>query len=380
MSRDGLMPKRRREGQPAHPHARPASSAPAAWSSRSSPPSCRWRRSSSSSTSARCSRSSSSTLGVWILRHTNPDMERGYRVPLVPWFPIIGILLCVYLATNLEARDVAALLRLDGDRPRHLLPLRLPPLAPAPGRGRRRPTPSFPAPRSRFAVSGPRGRAGVGRGSVSRRRSCMSRSVLVAALMALGLFTPSLAQAADELSTSNRLDDRRFVTIRAARLRARHRGRAATPPPASTPAARWAASGPRRSSSSTASGSASASDWIGPATRFTSGYGHVKMRLPAQRRAERRAHRLRARRAPRRARRPAPRGPGQAHGQAAHADALRADVDLPLGRDDAVRQTDLQPAPTGALRRPLARLHRVRHAAGRRSAARTTGAPPSAAR
>ena len=41
--------------------------------------------------------------GVWILRHTNPDMERGYRVPLVPLFPIIGILLCVYLATKLEA-------------------------------------------------------------------------------------------------------------------------------------------------------------------------------------------------------------------------------------------------------------------------------------
>ncbi len=41
--------------------------------------------------------------GVWILRHTNPDMERTYRVPLVPLFPIIGILLCVYLATKLEA-------------------------------------------------------------------------------------------------------------------------------------------------------------------------------------------------------------------------------------------------------------------------------------
>ena len=41
----------------------------------------------------------------------------------------------------------------------------------------------------------------------------MSRSVVVAALMALGLFAPSLAEAADELSTSDRLDDRRFVTI-----------------------------------------------------------------------------------------------------------------------------------------------------------------------
>jgi APA family basic amino acid/polyamine antiporter len=39
--------------------------------------------------------------GVWILRHTRPDMERGYRVPFVPVFPIIGILLCGYLMTQL---------------------------------------------------------------------------------------------------------------------------------------------------------------------------------------------------------------------------------------------------------------------------------------
>jgi APA family basic amino acid/polyamine antiporter len=39
--------------------------------------------------------------GVWILRHTRPDMERGYRVPLVPIFPLIGIGLCIYLMTEL---------------------------------------------------------------------------------------------------------------------------------------------------------------------------------------------------------------------------------------------------------------------------------------
>ena len=43
-------------------------------------------------------------LGVIILRRTKPDMERGYRVPLVPLFPIIGILLCVYLAADLSSR------------------------------------------------------------------------------------------------------------------------------------------------------------------------------------------------------------------------------------------------------------------------------------
>jgi APA family basic amino acid/polyamine antiporter len=40
-------------------------------------------------------------LGVIILRRTRPDLERGYRVPFVPVFPIVGALLCVYLMTRL---------------------------------------------------------------------------------------------------------------------------------------------------------------------------------------------------------------------------------------------------------------------------------------
>ncbi len=40
-------------------------------------------------------------LGVIILRRTNPDMERGYRVPFVPVFPIIGIILCLLLISTL---------------------------------------------------------------------------------------------------------------------------------------------------------------------------------------------------------------------------------------------------------------------------------------
>ena len=39
----------------------------------------------------------------------------------------------------------------------------------------------------------------------------MFRSAIVVALLALGLITPSLASAADELSTTNRLQDRREV-------------------------------------------------------------------------------------------------------------------------------------------------------------------------
>jgi APA family basic amino acid/polyamine antiporter len=40
-------------------------------------------------------------IGVIILRRTRPDMERGFRVPFVPVFPIVGILLCVYLMLKL---------------------------------------------------------------------------------------------------------------------------------------------------------------------------------------------------------------------------------------------------------------------------------------
>ena len=41
-------------------------------------------------------------IGVIILRRTQPDLERGFRVPLVPVFPLIGAALCVYLMTRLE--------------------------------------------------------------------------------------------------------------------------------------------------------------------------------------------------------------------------------------------------------------------------------------
>jgi basic amino acid/polyamine antiporter, APA family len=42
-------------------------------------------------------------VGVIILRRTAPDMDRSFRVPMVPLFPIIGGLLCIYLMTKLEA-------------------------------------------------------------------------------------------------------------------------------------------------------------------------------------------------------------------------------------------------------------------------------------
>jgi len=41
-------------------------------------------------------------IGVIILRRTQPDLERGFRVPFVPVFPLIGAALCIYLMAQLE--------------------------------------------------------------------------------------------------------------------------------------------------------------------------------------------------------------------------------------------------------------------------------------
>jgi APA family basic amino acid/polyamine antiporter len=42
-------------------------------------------------------------VGVIVLRRTRPDLERSFKVPFMPAFPIIGIVLAVYLMTRLEA-------------------------------------------------------------------------------------------------------------------------------------------------------------------------------------------------------------------------------------------------------------------------------------
>ena len=46
-------------------------------------------------------------IGVIVLRRTQPEMERGFRVPGVPVVPIIGALLCVYLMTKLPGETWA---------------------------------------------------------------------------------------------------------------------------------------------------------------------------------------------------------------------------------------------------------------------------------
>ena len=41
-------------------------------------------------------------IGVIVLRRTRPDLERGFRVPFVPLFPLIGAILAIFLMKYLE--------------------------------------------------------------------------------------------------------------------------------------------------------------------------------------------------------------------------------------------------------------------------------------
>ncbi|NUC19612.1 amino acid permease [Bacillus mycoides] len=41
-------------------------------------------------------------FAVLILRKTHPDLKRGFRTPLVPALPVVAILCCLYLMTNLS--------------------------------------------------------------------------------------------------------------------------------------------------------------------------------------------------------------------------------------------------------------------------------------
>jgi APA family basic amino acid/polyamine antiporter len=41
------------------------------------------------------------SIGVVILRRTNPDLHRAFRVPLVPLVPILAVIFCGYLVFSL---------------------------------------------------------------------------------------------------------------------------------------------------------------------------------------------------------------------------------------------------------------------------------------
>ena len=42
------------------------------------------------------------SIGVIVLRYTQPDLERGFRVPLMPVVPILAVLACLWLMINLS--------------------------------------------------------------------------------------------------------------------------------------------------------------------------------------------------------------------------------------------------------------------------------------
>ncbi|WP_280435322.1 amino acid permease [Nocardia carnea] len=42
------------------------------------------------------------SIGVVVLRRTRPDLPRGFRVPFVPWVPMLAVLACLWLMVNLS--------------------------------------------------------------------------------------------------------------------------------------------------------------------------------------------------------------------------------------------------------------------------------------
>jgi len=44
------------------------------------------------------------SLGIVVLRRTDPDRDRPFRVPLVPWLPFVGMAMCLWLMVNLPLR------------------------------------------------------------------------------------------------------------------------------------------------------------------------------------------------------------------------------------------------------------------------------------
>jgi APA family basic amino acid/polyamine antiporter len=41
------------------------------------------------------------SAGIIILRHTDPQRPRTFSTPLVPWIPLLGIAMCIYLMLGL---------------------------------------------------------------------------------------------------------------------------------------------------------------------------------------------------------------------------------------------------------------------------------------
>ncbi|MEA2284535.1 MAG: hypothetical protein QOJ21_578 [Solirubrobacteraceae bacterium] len=113
-----------------------------------------------------------------------------------------------------------------------------------------------------------------------QRTIAMSR-VIAVLVAALALLSPAVASAAEELSTSSRLDDRRFVV---SGPRAYDVGTEAGRYPAAGFHTRGEMGGIWSPPLKLLDGIWFGIDgtWLGPATEFTSGYGHVRMSLPGR--------------------------------------------------------------------------------------------------
>ena len=97
------------------------------------------------------------SIAVIVLRHTDPDRPRAFRTPFVPFVPLLGVAICLYLMTSLP---VATWIRFGiwlADRRRLLLPLRLPSQPPRARRREaaeaRRLQPRLPVPRDVIRAS-----------------------------------------------------------------------------------------------------------------------------------------------------------------------------------------------------------------------------------
>ena len=195
-------------------------------------------------------------IGVIVLRRTRPDLQRGFRVPLVPLFPLIGAGLAIFLMKYLERptweRFIAWL----------ILGLII-----YFAYGRRH---------SRLRqgdVVNPEAQLDEGRSSAPVRRALLA---LAASLPAW----PAVAEgAAAELSVTDRLDDRRFAAVG---TRAYEVGTEAGRYPAMGFHTRGEMGGIWAPPIKLLDGVWFGIDgeWLGPAQRFTSGAGHVRMELP----------------------------------------------------------------------------------------------------
>ena len=48
------------------------------------------------------------SIGVWVMRRTNPEVERPFRAPWVPVVPLLGVLICGGMIIALDLHTLGA--------------------------------------------------------------------------------------------------------------------------------------------------------------------------------------------------------------------------------------------------------------------------------